>query len=246
MKSIDLNCDMGESFGAWKMGADAEVMPYITSANIACGFHAGDAQTMQETVRLATRYGVHVGAHPSWLDVAGFGRREMSLPAEEVEALILYQVGALAAIAKAEGVELVHIKPHGALYNQAAKDRALASAIARAVKRFSGDLILVGLAGSGLVEAGLEVGLRVMNEGFPDRNYNPDGTLVSRKEAHAIIESPEEVAKHAAELIQNGILFGNKGVYVDTLCLHGDHPRAAENAKAIRAIISSSSSPTAG
>jgi UPF0271 protein len=223
---------MGEN-----IGNDEDIMPYITSANIACGFHAGDSKTMQTTVRLAKKYGVNVGAHPSWLDVEGFGRREMSLPPDEVEALILYQIGALAAIAKAEGVELVHVKPHGAIYNQAAKDKVLAMSIARAVKRFSGDLVLVGLAGSGLIEAGLEVGLKVMNEGFPDRNYNPDGTLVSRKESHAIIESPEDVAKHAAELIQNGILFGEKRVQVDTLCLHGDHPRAAENAKLIREIL---------
>ena len=178
-----------------------------------------------------------VGAHPSWLDMEGFGRREMLLPYEDVEALILYQVGALAAIAKAEGVELHHVKPHGALYNQAAKDKALAMSIARAVKGFSVDLILVGLAGSGLIEAGLEIGLRVANEGFPDRNYNPDGTLVSRKEPHAIIESCDEVAKHAVELIQNGILFGEKRVRVDTLCLHGDHPRVVENAKLIRGIL---------
>jgi UPF0271 protein len=235
--TIDLNCDMGEN-----IGNDAEIMPYITSANIACGFHAGDAQTMRETVRLAKKYDVHVGAHPSWLDVEGFGRREMSLPHEEVEALILYQIGALAALAKAEGVELHHVKPHGALYNQAAKDRGLANAIGRAVKSFSGDLVLVGLAGSGLVEAGVEVGLRVMNEGFPDRNYNPDGTLASRREPHAIIESPEEVARHAVELIQNGILFEGKRVQIDTLCLHGDHPRAAENAKLLRTLISSTSS----
>jgi 5-oxoprolinase (ATP-hydrolysing) subunit A len=229
---IDLNCDMGEN-----IGNDENIMSYITSANIACGFHAGDAKTMQATVRSAKKHGVNVGAHPSWLDVEGFGRREMSLPPDEVEAMVLYQIGALAAIAKAEGVELVHVKPHGAIYNQAAKDRALAMSIARAVKRFSGDLILVGLAGSELIEAGLEVGLRVMNEGFPDRNYNPDGTLVSRKEPHAIIESPDEVAKHAVELIQNGILFWEKRVQVDTLCLHGDHPRAAENAKLVRGIL---------
>ena len=226
--TIDLNCDMGEN-----IGNDEEIMPYISSANIACGFHAGDSKTMQATVRLAKRHGVYVGAHPSWLDLEGFGRREMSLPPDEVEALILYQVGALAAIAKAEGVELHHVKPHGAIYNQAAKDRELANAIAYAVKRFSGDLILVGLAGSRLIEAGLEVGLKVMNEGFPDRNYNPDGTLVSRKEPHAMIESPEEVAKHALDLIQNGILFVEKRVKVDTLCLHGDHPRVLENAKLI-------------
>ena len=229
--NIDLNCDMGEN-----IGNDEDIMPYITSANIACGFHAGDSKTMQATVRLAKKYSAHVGAHPSWLDIEGFGRREMILPPDEVEALVLYQIGALYAIAKAEGVELIHVKPHGAIYNQAAKDKVLANAIARAVKSFSGDLVLVGLAGSGLIEAGLEVGLRVMNEGFPDRNYNPDGTLVSRKEPHAIIESPDDVAKHAVELIRNGILFEDKHVRVDTLCLHGDHPRAAENAKLIRAM----------
>ena len=227
--NIDLNCDMGEN-----IGNEEDIIPYIMSANIACGFHAGDPTTMRATVRLAKRYGVAVGAHPSWKDVEGFGRREMILPPEEVEALILYQVGALYAIAKAEDVELNHVKPHGALYNQAAKDRALANAIARAVKRFSDDLILIGLAGSELIKAGREVGLRVANEGFPDRNYNPDGTLVSRKESNAIIQSPDAVAIHALELIENGILFEGKRVRVDTLCLHGDHSRATENAKLIR------------
>ena len=229
---IDLNCDMGEN-----IGNDEEIMPYITSANIACGFHAGDSSSMQATVRLAKKYGVAVGAHPSWMDVDGFGRREMSLPPDEVEALVLYQIGALYAIAKAEGMELQHVKPHGALYNQAAKDKVLANVIAGAVKSFSGDLILIGLAGSGLVEAGIEAGLRVANEGFPDRNYNLDGTLVSRKESYAIIESPEEVAAHATKLIRDGILFDGKRVRVDTLCLHGDHSRAAENAKLIREIL---------
>ncbi len=225
---IDLNCDMGEN-----IGNDAGIMPYITSANIACGFHAGDADTMRETVRLAKRFGVAVGAHPGWRDREGFGRNEMSLPLEAVETLVWEQVNTLAEIAKAEGVELHHIKPHGALYNQAAKNRALANAIARAVKTVSRELVLVGLAGSGLVEAGIEVGLKVANEGFPDRNYNPEGTLVSRKEPRAIIESPEEIAKHAIELVQNGIDFNGRRVRVDTLCLHGDHPRAAENARAV-------------
>ena len=224
--NIDINCDRGEN-----IGNDEDIMPCITSANVACGFHAGDSNSMQATVRLAKRYGLAVGAHPSWKDVEGFGRREMSLPAQEVEALILYQIGALHAIAKAEGVELHHVKPHGALYNQAAKDRVLANAIARAVKRFSGELVLVGLAGSALIEAGIDVGLNVANEGFPDRNYNPDGTLVSRKEPHAIIMSPENVATQALDLIANGILFGKTRIQVDTLCLHGDHPRAVENAK---------------
>ena len=226
--NLDLNCDMGEN-----IGNDEEIMPYITSANIACGFHAGDSKSMQSTVRLAKKYNVAVGAHPGWLDLEGFGRREMSLPPDEVEALVLYQIGALYAIAKAQGVELHHVKPHGALYNQAAKDEVLADAVARAVKRFGGDLILFGLAGSSLIRAGIEVGLRVANEGFPDRNYNPNGTLVSRKEAHAIIHSPEEVAKHAVELIQNGILFGETRVRVDTLCIHGDNPEAIQNAKLI-------------
>ena len=227
--TIDLNCDMGEN-----VGNDELIMPLVTSANIACGYHAGNAKTMRETVRLAKKFAVNIGAHPSWFDLEGFGRREMSLTADEVEALILDQVSALAAIAEAEGVELRHVKPHGALYNQAAKDRPLAEAIARAVKTFDGELILVGLAGSRLIEAGVEAGLNVANEGFPDRRYNPDGTLVSRKEAHAIIESPEEVARHAVELIQNGILFEGKRVRVETLCLHGDHPRVIENANLIR------------
>lgn len=229
---IDLNCDMGEN-----IGNDELIMPFITSANIACGYHAGNAKTMRETVRLAKKFGVNVGAHPSWLDVEGFGRREMTLPLEEVEALILDQVSALAAIAEAEGVKLHHVKPHGALYNQAANDLTLAKSIARAVKNFNGGLILVGLAGSRLIEAGVKVGLKIANEGCPDRRYNPDGTLVSRKETNAVIESPEEVARHAMELIRDGILFEGKRVQVDTLCLHGDHPRVVENAKLIREML---------
>jgi len=226
---IDLNCDMGEN-----IGNDQDIMPYITSANIACGFHAGDEMSMLSTVRLAKKYGVAVGAHPGWKDTDGFGRHEMSLSPENVEALLLYQIGALHAIAKAEGVALRHVKAHGALYNQAAKDRVLAHAIVRAVKGFNSDLILVGLAGSSLVEAGVEAGLRVANEGFPDRNYEPDGTLVSRKSENAIIQSPEEVSKHAVELATHGINFNGQAVRVETLCLHGDHPRAAQNAKHVR------------
>jgi UPF0271 protein len=235
MMKIDLNCDMGEN-----IGNDEDIMPYITSANIACGFHAGDEMSMRATIRLAKQYGVAVGAHPGWKDMEGFGRREMSLGPEEVETLILDQIGALAAIAKSEGVEMRHIKPHGALYNQAAKDKVLANAVAGAVKRFSAELILVGLTGSDLIGAGIEVGLNVANEGFPDRNYNPDGTLVSRKEPHAMIMSPEEVAKHALDLIQNGILFGQDPMKVDTLCLHGDHPHAVQNAKLVREALEKS------
>jgi 5-oxoprolinase (ATP-hydrolysing) subunit A len=232
---IDLNCDMGEN-----IGNDEYIMPYITSANIACGFHAGDETSMRATVQLAKKYGAAVGAHPSWKDVEGFGRREMSLPPDEVEALILYQIEALAAVAKSEGVELRHVKPHGALYNQAAKNKTLATAIAKGVKQFSSKLILVGLAGSELIGAGIEVGLKVANEGFPDRNYNPDGTLVSRNQSNAMIESSKDVALHGVELVQKGIDFAGQRVQVDTLCLHGDHAQAARNAKLLREALEKS------
>jgi UPF0271 protein len=234
---IDLNCDMGESFGQYKLGDDESVMPFITSANIACGFHAGDPLIMQKAIRLAKKYSVAIGAHPSWPDLQGFGRREMNLSAEETEAFVLYQIGALAAFAKSEGAELRHVKPHGALYNQAARDKILADAIARAVKNFDKDLILVGLAGSALIQSGLDLGLRVANEAFPDRRYNSDGTLASRKQPKAILESPDEVAAHAVTLAKDGIDFSGQRVKVDTLCLHGDNVHAVENAKLVRAAL---------
>jgi UPF0271 protein len=237
---IDLNCDMGESFGRYTLGGDAAVMPFISSANIACGLHAGDPVVMRSTILLARQHGVAIGAHPGWPDLQGFGRRDMNLTAEETEAFVIYQIGALAAFAKTEGCELHHVKAHGALYNQAAKDRTLAAAIARAVNRFDKNLILVGLAGTALIACGLELGLRVANEGFPDRRYNPDGTLVSRKQADAIIESPEEVALHAVTLAREGIDFAGKRVQVDTLCLHGDNPHAAENAKMVHDTLAKS------
>jgi len=228
---IDLNCDLGESFGRYTLGDDAAIMPLITSANIACGFHAGDSLTMQTTVRLAKQHDVAIGAHPGWPDLQGFGRREMSFSPEEAEALVLYQIGALAAFAKAEGMELRHVKPHGALYNQSARDRRLAEAVARAVKRFSQDLVLVGLAGSGSVEAARELGLRVSNEGFPDRGYTSEGTLIPRSQPGAILSSVTDVAVHAVDLATNGIQFGGQRIRVDTLCLHGDNVHAAENAR---------------
>ncbi len=226
---IDLNCDLGEL-----SGSDAAIMPYITSANIACGFHAGNPSVMQATVRLAKRHGVNIGAHPGWPDAEGFGRREMSFSAEDVEALILYQVGALAAIAWAEGAELRHVKPHGALYNQAAVNAALAEAVARAVKRFSQDLILVGLAGSSLVECARGIGLSVASEAFPDRAYHPDGTLMLRNRSGAVLHNPADVAANAVRLAREGIRCGEKIVLPDTLCLHGDNETAAENARLVR------------
>jgi len=234
---IDLNCDLGESFGRYSLGDDAAIMPLITSANIACGFHAGDASVMQATVRLAKKHGVVVGAHPGWPDLQGFGRRDMALSPKETEALVLYQIGALAAFAKAEGMELRHVKPHGALYNQSAKDAGLAEAVARAVKRFSVELALVGLAGSRSVEAARGMGLRVLEEGFPDRGYTPDGQLIPRSQAGAILPSVEAVAAHAVSLAMDGIALGEKRIRVDTLCLHGDNAHAAENARRVRSAL---------
>jgi UPF0271 protein len=231
---IDLNCDMGESFGRYKLGEDEAVIRFITSANIACGQHAGDPLVMRTTVQLAKQHGVAVGAHPGWPDLQGFGRREMAFSQEEAEALLLHQIGALAAVAKAEGINLRHVKPHGALYNQAVKDRALAAAIARAVSAFDKDLVLVGLAGSLLIDAGRELGLRVANEGFPDRRYRPNGTLVPRVQADATIEDAAQVAAHAVQIAVEGIAVGGRRIKVETLCLHGDHPHAVENARLVR------------
>ncbi len=239
--SIDLNCDMGESFGAYRLGEDAAILPYITSANIACGFHAGDPGVMDETVRLAAQAGVRVGAHPGYPDLQGFGRREMSLSPAEAETMTLYQIGALAGFARAYGAELTHVKPHGALYNQAAKDRALAAALARAVRRFSPSLILVGLAGSALVEAGEEAGLVTWAEGFVDRAYNPDGSLRSRKLPGALLETAGEAAAQALRIANQGIEITVEGRTtfrkVDTLCLHGDGPHALEFARAVKEIL---------
>ncbi|MBI5932958.1 MAG: LamB/YcsF family protein [Chloroflexi bacterium] len=231
---IDLNCDLGEAFGRYTLGDDASIMPLITSANIACGFHAGDASVMQVTVRLAKQHGVAIGAHPGWPDLQGFGRREMALSPEETESLVLYQIGALAAFAKAEGMELYHVKPHGALYNQSARDEKLAEAVARAVKRFSVELALVGLAGSRSIDAARGLGLRVLQEGFPDRGYTSEGMLMPRSQPGAILSSVEEVAAHAVSLAVNGIEFEKKQIRVDTLCLHGDNVHAVDNARKVR------------
>jgi len=238
---MDLNCDMGESFGAYALGQDEAVMPHITSANIACGYHAGDPLVMRATLALAARHAVGLGAHPGYPDLQGFGRRNMELTPDEVEALTLYQIGALAGLARAARLELAHVKPHGALYNQAAKDPALARAVARAAAGFSKTLILVGLAGSALIAAGQEAGLRTASEAFPDRAYNPDGSLRARKLAGAVIEDPGAVLAHALELARHGIRVesehGAACLAVDTLCLHGDHPHAGENARQVRAAL---------
>jgi UPF0271 protein len=231
---IDLNCDMGESFGAYRLGDDAAILPYIRSANVACGWHAGDPLVMEATVRLCAAAGVRVGAHPSTPDLQGFGRREMSLSPEEAEAFVLYQVGALAAFTRAAGVELTHVKAHGALYNQAAKDRSLAGAVARGVARFSRELVLVGLAGSALLAAAAEAGLKSAGEGFPDRAYEPDGSLRSRRLPGAVLHDPAQIAANAVQLARHGIVTSQGRVAVETLCLHGDNPAAVAAAQAVR------------
>ncbi|MCB2209330.1 LamB/YcsF family protein [bacterium] len=231
---LDLNCDLGESFGRYQLGEDAAMMPWITSVNVACGFHAGDPQVMARTVALAARHGVAVGAHPGYPDLQGFGRRAMGMTPEEIEVIVLYQLGALSAFTRANKISLVHVKPHGALYNLAAQDRPAAEAVASAVRSFNRELVLVGLAGSALVAAGEDAGLSVASEGFPDRAYLPDGQLTPRRMAGAVITEPGAVADNALRMAQEGINIDGRSVPVDTLCLHGDNPAAVRNAQAVR------------
>lgn len=232
---IDLNSDLGESFGRYTLGDDTQVLPHITSANLACGFHAGDPMVMARTVRLAAEAGVAIGAHPGWPDLQGFGRREMNLAVDEVETLVLYQIGALAAFTQTAGVPLTHVKPHGALYNQAAEDLTVAVAIARATHQFDARLVLVGLAGSALITAGQAQGLRVANEGFPDRGYTADGRLLPRRAPGAVLTEAAQVADQAARLATQGLWLKGNQVRIDTLCLHGDQPNAPQLAQAVRA-----------
>lgn len=235
---IDLNCDMGESFGAWSMGDDAGVMPWITSANIACGFHAGDFATMQRTVELAKKHNVAIGAHVSLPDVQGFGRREMRVTPNEAHAMTLYQIGALHAFARASGMRVAHVKPHGAFYNMAAKDRALSDAIARAVREVDAALILVGLADGELLRAGEAVGLRVAHEAFADRRYESDGSLTPRREADAVIHDVDAAVNQAVAIVTSGKVAvrtgGERAMRADTICVHGDRPDAAIFAQRLR------------
>jgi UPF0271 protein len=229
--NIDINCDMGESFGAWSMGADPQVMPHITSANIACGAHAGDPAVMRRTVRLARASNVGIGAHPGFADLQGFGRREMAIDPQDVEDTVLAQIGALAAIARAEGATLQHVKAHGALYNMAARDRRLADAIARAIASFDATLIMFGLPNSAMIQAGRAAGLRVAAEGFADRAYQPDGSLTPRSVPGAVIDDADVVVARAVKMVSEGVVLTPDGkavpLRVDTICVHGDTPGAA-------------------
>ncbi|MGE5140633.1 MAG: LamB/YcsF family protein [Rudaea sp.] len=235
---MDLNSDLGESFGTYTLGNDAGLMPLITSANIACGFHAGDPQVMDRTVGLAKQFGVAVGAHPGYPDLAGFGRRKIDATENEIEDFVLYQVAALAGFARAHGVSLRHVKPHGALYNVAATNLAVARAIAQGIARFDPTLILVGLANSALVQAAGQAGLRAAREGFADRSYSPDGTLRSRREPGAVHATAELAAQQALDLARDRRVTAFDGsviaLEVDTICLHGDTPNAVEYARAVR------------
>ena len=235
MSYIDLNCDLGESFGAWRMGDDAGVMPWISSANIACGFHAGDFSTMQQCVIRAGEHGVAIGAHVSLPDLQGFGRREMRITPIEAHALTLYQIGALNAFTRAQRLRLHHVKPHGALYNMAAKDAELAEAIANAVRDFDPSLVLVGLAGSALTHAGAQLGLVVAHEAFADRAYAADGNLVPRSEPGAVIDDIDMAIAQAVQIGTTGKVQARDGtelhVRADTICVHGDRADAAAFAR---------------
>lgn len=235
---IDLNCDLGESFGQYRLGDDAAMLEIVTSANIACGLHAGDPPVMRETVTLAARRGVAIGAHPGYPDLQGFGRRAMDLQPAELEAFLIYQLGALAGFTQAAGAHLTHVKPHGALYNQAVADREIAAAIARAVASFDPTLIVVTLPEAALRLAARGNGLRVALEGFADRAYLADGTLAPRQRPGAVIHDPELATARAVRMITQGEVETIEGTViplrVNTLCVHGDTPGAAILAAQLR------------
>lgn len=236
-----LNADVGESFGPWPMGQDEQLMPLVGAVNVACGLHAGDPLVMRKTLRQAARFGADAGAHPGYPDLQGFGRRAMALSPEEVESFVAYQLGALWGAARLERVELVHVKPHGALYNRASVDRTVAEAVARAVSGVNPGLVLVAMAGSELAEAGRRAGLMVAEEAFPDRGYRSDGTLLPRSAPQAVVLEPAEVARRAEAMVLEGRVQAQDGTTLalraDTLCIHGDHPRASEVAAAVRGAL---------
>ncbi|WP_310832822.1 LamB/YcsF family protein [Paenibacillus pedocola] len=241
MKAVDLNCDLGESFGAYRLGRDEEILPLITSANIACGFHAGDPGTMSRTVKLALEHHVAVGAHPGLQDLTGFGRREIKLSPREAYEITVYQVGALWGFVRAEGAVLQHVKPHGALYNMAAVSAGLAEAIAEAVYRIDPELILVGLAGSELIRAAKNTGLRSASEVFADRTYQRDGSLTPRSEAGALITDKQQSLQQVLKMVTEGKVrsIGGENMHIaaETICLHGDSSHAVEFASSIRCLL---------
>jgi len=241
---VDLNCDMGESFGTYKMGNDEEILDFVTSANIACGFHAGDPATMRKTVKLALNKGVGIGAHPGFQDLTGFGRRNLSITPQEAYEIVIYQIGALYGFVKAEGGVMQHVKPHGALFNMAATDSALSEAIAEAVYAVNPELVLFGLSGSEIVKAGNRIGLRTANEVFSDRTYQTDGTLTSRKDKNALITRTDSAIEQVVRMVKEGVVTSTDGTEVsivaDTVCIHGDGINALDFARRISETLKTS------
>lgn len=241
LSCVDLNCDLGESFGAYRMGMDEAVVPHVTSINVACGYHAGDPLIMEKTMTLAAKHGVAVGAHPGFPDLLGFGRRPMAVTPEEAGAYVKYQLGALMAFAKSHGLKLQHVKPHGALYNMAAKDAKLARGIAQAVASVDKGIYLMGLAGSVMFEEAEKAGLPVISEVFADRAYNDDGSLVSRSLPGAVIHDAAEAAARAVKMARENKVVSINGkiidIKADSICVHGDNEAAIELVKKIRASL---------
>lgn len=236
---VDLNSDLGESFGSWKMGNDEQILPVVSSANIACGFHAGDPLGILKTLQEAVKLDVTIGAHVSYPDLVGFGRRNMDLSQDELIADVLYQISALDGLAKVAGSKVQYVKPHGALYNTIAKDSVQAEAVIEAIKMYNPALVLVALAGSNLVAQARQAGLKVVSEAFADRAYNRDGSLVSRRLEGAVLHDAEFVAKRVVAMLKNGGVESIDGVFTpiqaDTICLHGDTAGALEMSAAIKA-----------
>ncbi|MFG6147916.1 LamB/YcsF family protein [Halobacillus sp. B23F22_1] len=242
--AVDINCDMGESFGTYVMGRDEEILDFVTSANIACGFHAGDPTTMRKTVKMALEKNVGIGVHPGLQDLAGFGRRNINISPREAYELVVYQIGALHAFVKAEGTQLQHVKPHGALFNMAAKDAALSEAIAEAVYDVNPELILFGLSGSELVKAGEKTGLKTANEVFSDRTYQNDGSLTSRSESNALITNADEAIQQVVRMVKESkvksVDGGDISIQADTICIHGDGSHALDFAQNISSTLKES------
>lgn len=238
MPKIDLNCDLGESFGIYKLGLDEQVIPYITSANIACGFHAGDPIVMGKTVDLAKKAGIGIGAHPGFLDLMGFGRRNIQVSPKEVKAFMLYQIGALDAFCRANGTALTHVKPHGALYNMAAKDKFLAKAICEAILDYDPTIILLALSGSVMSSTAKEYGIAAANEVFADRAYEEDGSLVARTKPGAMIENEDLAVERVVRMIMDKKVRAITGKDIDieaqSICVHGDSSKALDFVKKIR------------
>ena len=238
MKTIDLNCDMGESFGTYVLGYDALAMPYVTSINVACGFHASDPDNMAKTVMLAKEKGIAVGAHPGFPDLVGFGRRAMAFTPEEVKNAVVYQIGALAAFCRTAGIKMQHVKAHGALYNMAEKDLTIATAIAAAIKAVDPELYMLCLANSKMVVAAKEQGVRFVEEAFADRAYTEEGTLVSRKIAGSVVHDITEVVTRVVRMVKDESVISITGkeipIHAQTICVHGDTPGAVDMVKALR------------